>query len=127
MLKQETTTPTSGLRKLEHPPIDEKLIEEITRKIVEAFHPRRVILFGSRARGDYHEDSDIDLFVEMESSEKPWQRRMRIDSLFQYRWWPMDLVVYTPEEVKARRHSHASILPDIELEGKVLFNSTNGS
>ena len=39
----------------------EPLIEEIIRKIVEAFQPRRIVMFGSRARGDTRPDSDLDL------------------------------------------------------------------
>lgn len=40
-----------------------ELIEEI-RALAEKHHVKRVILFGSRARGDYREKSDIDLAVE---------------------------------------------------------------
>jgi uncharacterized protein len=107
--------------------IDDSLIEEITRKIVEAFHPLRVILFGSRARGDYHEDSDIDLFIEMESDEKPWKRRTKIRSLFDHQWWPMDILVYTPAEVAERQHSLVSVVPVIEKEGRILFERNGRS
>ena len=123
MMKQETDISASGLTKLERPPIDDALIEEITHRIVEAFHPRRVILFGSRARGDYHEDSDIDLFVEMESDEPRWKRRVKIGSLFLHRWWPMDILVYTPKEVEERKNSLASIIPDILDEGRILYSA----
>ena len=109
------------------PPIDEALIQEITRKIVDAFHPKRVILFGSRARGDYHADSDIDLLVEMESTEKRWQRRVRIGSLFKDRWWPMDLLVYTPQEIEVRRNSFATVIPYALKEGKILYESADGA
>jgi predicted nucleotidyltransferase len=126
MQDQATASPQSKLERIERPPIDDALIQEITRKIVDVFHPRRVILFGSRARGDYHEDSDVDIFVEMESDEKPWQRRMRVSSLFLRRWWPMDILVYTPAEVEARRNSFASIIPDILEEGRVLYDGSKG-
>ncbi|HET6400887.1 MAG TPA: nucleotidyltransferase domain-containing protein [Candidatus Kapabacteria bacterium] len=116
-------TNASNLTKIERPPIDDALIAEITRKIVEAFHPKRVILFGSRARGDYHADSDIDLLVEMESDEKPWERRVKIGSLFLNRWWPMDILVYTPKEIEERRNSLASIIPDILHEGQILYHA----
>ncbi len=109
------------------PPIDEALIQEITRKIVDAFHPKRVILFGSRARGDYHADSDIDLLVEMESTEKRWQRRVRIGSLFKDRWWPMDLLVYTPQEIEVRCNSFATVIPYALKEGKILYESADGA
>ncbi len=120
MLQNETG---SSLTKIERPPIDDALIAEIARKIVEAFHPKRVILFGSRARGDYHADSDIDLFIEMESNEKPWERRVKIGSLFLNRWWPMDILVYTTREIEERRNSLASIIPDILQEGKILYHA----
>ena len=38
-------------------------LEQITRRIVEGFHPQRLILFGSRARGDERRDSDVDLLI----------------------------------------------------------------
>jgi predicted nucleotidyltransferase len=111
------------IQETQRPPIDDALIEEITRKIVDAFHPRRVILFGSRARGDYHMDSDIDLFVEMESSDDPVDRFMKVNGLFKRRRWSMDLIVMTPDEVvQARTHPYYSIVPTIEKTGRVLFS-----
>jgi uncharacterized protein len=107
----------------ERPPIDDALIESITRKIVDAVHPKRVILFGSRARGDYREDSDIDLFVEMESKDKPIDRFMKVNGLFSRRNWSMDIIVMTPQEVaEERQHPYSSIVPTIEEQGRVLFD-----
>lgn len=51
-------------------------VEEIARRIVARFDPRRVILFGSRARGDQGAESDVDLFVEMETEATPPRRAM---------------------------------------------------
>ncbi len=39
------------------------VLEEI-KKIAEKYEVKKIILFGSRARGDYHRASDIDLAVE---------------------------------------------------------------
>src|SRR5438874_8000935 len=103
--------------------IDESLIAEITEKIVRAFHPRRIILFGSHARGDARASSDIDLFVEMESEDTPLDRYCKVIRLFRGRSWPMDLIVMTPEEVKERRGSLVSIVPAILREGRVLFEA----
>ncbi|MFW5858287.1 MAG: nucleotidyltransferase domain-containing protein, partial [Planctomycetota bacterium] len=69
------------------------LADDVARRIVEHFHPRRIVLFGSLARGDTREWSDIDLFVEMESDEHPVERAMAINRLFGLRDWPMDVIV----------------------------------
>jgi len=58
-----------------HPPVD-----QIVEKIVEACNPRRVVVFGSRARGEAGPESDLDLFVEMES-DKPPRERIRCRTL----------------------------------------------
>ena len=101
--------------------IGDELYAEIARRIVEAVHPKRVILFGSRARGDARSDSDVDIFVEMKTREHPIDRGLKIRRLFRDRTWPMDILVYTPEEVDARRNSLASIVPDILKEGRTLY------
>ena len=42
---------------------DQAKLDELVRRIVEAVHPLRIILFGSAARGDWTEDSDVDVLV----------------------------------------------------------------
>jgi predicted nucleotidyltransferase len=42
---------------------DARKIDELVRRIVEAAHPLRIVLFGSAARGDMGPDSDIDVLV----------------------------------------------------------------
>ena len=96
-------------------------IQEIIRKIVEKFSPRRIVMFGSRARGDTRADSDLDLMVEMETDDPPAERVRVIDALFGLRRWAMDLVVYTPEEVEQQRNSRNALIRVIESEGKVLY------
>jgi uncharacterized protein len=122
MQDQITATEQESLRAVDKPVIDDALIEEITRRIVEGVHPERVILFGSRSRGDNHSDSDLDVFVEWETPESRLDRYMKVLSLFHGRRWSMDLIVMTPKEVRERRNSRHSIVPIIEREGKVLFD-----
>jgi predicted nucleotidyltransferase len=96
-------------------------IEEIAKRIVAEFHPRRIVLFGSRARGDERADSDLDLLVEM-STDLPAAERIRaVDRLFRPRSWPMDVVVVTPDEAAASRASRNSIVAIAEREGRVVY------
>jgi len=43
--------------------VDEAVPAEIVQRLVEAVDPDRIILFGSRARGDYRPDGDVDLLL----------------------------------------------------------------
>lgn len=80
-----------------------------------------MVLFGSRARGDAREDSDFDLMVEMESPLPLRQRARAIYGLFGPRRWSMDVLVYTPEEVRTQRQFRNSLIHSIEQEGQVLY------
>jgi predicted nucleotidyltransferase len=96
-------------------------IEQIARTIVDAFHPRRIVLFGSRARGDARADSDVDLMVEMDSDLRPLERMRRVYQACRDRSLPLDVVVFTPEEVTRQRHQKNSLVSAIESEGKVIY------
>lgn len=99
-------------------------IQEIVEKIVEAFHPRRIVLFGSRARGEQDAESDVDLLVEMETGLQPLQRRLAVDRLFGLRDWPMDVFVYTPEEVEQTRDTVGTLTYAALREGETVYEET---
>ena len=100
---------------------DQKLLKAITDTIVDRFHPRRIVLFGSHARGEAGVESDLDLFVEMETSVRPPERAAEVSSVFGLRPWSLDLVVYTPQEVQRLRGISGTLLSVIEAEGKLLY------
>jgi uncharacterized protein len=97
------------------------LLEHVTKTIVERFRPKRIMVFGSHARGEAGPDSDLDLFIEMDTPRRPPDRSIEISEVFGLRSWPMDIVVYTPEEVRRLRHINGTLLSVIEKEGKVLY------
>ena len=97
------------------------LLEQVTRTIVERFHPKRIVLFGSHARGDAGSDSDLDVFIEMQTPRRPPERAIEVSAAFGLRPWPLDVVVYTPEEVQRLRGVSGTLLSVIEKEGKVLY------
>jgi predicted nucleotidyltransferase len=96
-------------------------LRDLVRRIVARFNPTRILVFGSYARGDWHEGSDLDLMVEMETPLGPHARRAAIRETL----WPppcgIDLLVYTPAEVEERRMSLASIVPSILEEGRTIY------
>jgi predicted nucleotidyltransferase len=101
--------------------VGNELIAHITRTIVEHCNPQRIILFGSYARGDAGPDSDLDIFVEMETSLGYFDRAIAVDALFGMHPWAMDIIVYTPEEVKRWTGQVGTMLTYVEQEGRILY------
>jgi uncharacterized protein len=100
--------------------IDQALIDEVVSRIVVAFDPEEIILFGSHARGDAHADSDLDLFVVMDTDVPYIERSHVIDGLFGWHVWPMDVFVYTPAEFYADRQIVGTLASIVAKFGKVL-------
>ncbi|MBW2039830.1 MAG: nucleotidyltransferase domain-containing protein [Deltaproteobacteria bacterium] len=63
-------------------PVTEAFLKEITDKIVQTLKPEKIFLFGPHAYGRPGKDSDLDLLIIMESSERPAKRRIRVSRLF---------------------------------------------
>lgn len=101
--------------------IGQDLLDHIVSTIVKRFDPERIVLFGSRARGDHRPDSDFDLFVEMESDQRLPERAVAISAAFGLHPWSMDIIAYTPEEVARMRGRVGALLTTIEREGRVLY------
>jgi len=76
------------------------IVTEIVDKIKTQFNPQKIILFGSYAWGKPTDDSDIDLFLIMESNLRRDKRARQIQKAFSQRTFPLDIIVYTPKEVK---------------------------
>jgi HEPN domain-containing protein/predicted nucleotidyltransferase len=98
-----------------------EILEQITRTIVEQLRPIRIVLFGSRARGDARPDSDYDVMVEMETDVESTDRAGAINRLFADHSWSMDVLVYTPEEILRWKDDVGVVLYDIVREGRLLY------
>jgi predicted nucleotidyltransferase len=101
--------------------VSEATIQQIAAVIAERVSPRRIILFGSHARGDSGLHSDLDLFVELDPPLPAHGRGSRIKQLFDPYPCPMDIVVYSPEEVAYWQQAPASLVAAVLREGKVLY------
>lgn len=102
--------------------IDEALLSEMTSRLVQAFHPDMVILFGSHAWGTPTETSDIDLYVIVpESSERPLQRARRARACLGDVRVAKDILVRTRAEVDKYRNVYASLECQVLEKGRVLY------
>lgn len=92
--------------------------------IVQAMNPEKIIVFGSCAREDAQWDSDLDLLVVMQTELPLVDRALKIRNLFEHIPCPMDIVVYTPEEVANWRQVPSSFIHQVLAEGRLLYERT---
>lgn len=96
----------------------------MVKRIVERFHPDRVILFGSHARGTAGPDSDVDLLVVMPLTESRREKAVEIGVALHGFGVSKDIVVTTPEDFAWRKEIPGTIERPAALEGKVLYVRT---
>jgi predicted nucleotidyltransferase len=102
------------------PKVEERLIA-IKDRIIEAFNPYQIIVFGSHVYGRPDSDSDVDLLIVMESEERPAQRAAQVSKLLQPRPFPLDILVRTPEEIRQRLEIGDYFIQEVMERGKVLY------
>jgi uncharacterized protein len=102
--------------------MDQQQVRDYVNCLAREFSPERVILFGSYARGEATDDSDVDLLVIMPSAQRSLQQALEIRQRIPCRF-PLDLLVKTPQEVKERLNLHDSFLSNIFSEGITLYES----
>ena len=99
-----------------------EMIRRMGKLIGERFHPEKVILFGSYARGEANVNSDVDIMVVMES-DAPWFKRSGpIRSALSEHWIePMDIIVRAPEVFQQRIKQPYTLEHEAIKNGVVLY------
>ena len=102
-------------------PITDPKLAEIVRRLIEAYAPERIYLFGSRARGDAGPDSDYDLMLIVPDDAVPERLRSRL--AYERLWGTgtaADVLVWKRSRFDKRLHLKASLPATIAREGKLL-------
>lgn len=103
----------------------DQLVQEYISSFPTSVHVNGVFLFGSFARGDMHEDSDVDLVVLSEDfAQMPFIKRLEFLSKMRRapitRSVPMDIFGYTPEEF-ADLDKESAIMKKAKQEGRFVW------
>ncbi len=97
-------------------------IRKLCKRIVEAYGPEKIILFGSHAYGKPTPTSDVDLLVVMDYEEpqlgQSYKMKLELGLVT-----PLDLLVRTPKEVLWRLEDGDMFMLDIFCRGKVMYES----
>lgn len=98
--------------------MNKKLIQSAVKRLVEAYDPLNVFVFGSYAWGHPQPGSDLDLLVVVEQSqEKPYKRVLKGLKSLRGLEVPRDLLVYTRDEFEELSSNRASLCFKIKNEG----------
>ena len=102
--------------------LDQQILDDIIRRIVEVAQPEKIILFGSAARGDMNRHSDVDLLVVKEGAH----RRSLAGQIYENLYGvgaAVDVVVVTPADVERYKDSHALVIKPALREGRVVYEA----
>ena len=101
-------------------PVAERLPGAV-RRIVEALNPERIVLFGSYAYGTPTPDSDVDLLVVLDTFAPPAERYIAVSRLLRPRPFPVDILVKSPEEIRAAHEAGDPFIREIVSCGQILY------
>ena len=96
-------------------------LAEVLRRLIDAYAPERIYLFGSSARGEAGPDSDYDLLLVVPDDASPERQRSRL--AYERLWGTgtaVDVLVWTRSSFDRRLHLPASLPATVVREGKLL-------
>jgi uncharacterized protein len=100
----------------------EDLLQTATERLVAEFHPEEIYLFGSRAWGVPHGESDVDLMVIVtQSDERPIRRDQRAQKCLGRLDLSADVLVRTRGEVERVQNVEGSLTSDVLRHGRKLY------
>ena len=103
--------------------LSQATLQEAARVLGEAAKPARVILFGSYARGDADEGSDVDFMVIEPEVADTGAETVRLYQALRLMRLPADVLVYSEAEIERRRDWCSSAVYWAMREGKVLYEA----
>ncbi len=97
-------------------------LAEVVRRLIEAYRPERIYLFGSYARGDVGPDSDYDLLIVVPDSAPPERKRSRLAyEVLRGTGKATDVLVWARGHFDSRLHLAASLPSTVVREGRLLY------
>lgn len=100
-------------------------LDSVVQRLISAYDPERIILFGSHATGGAQAGSDMDLLIVKETDRRPIDRRVEVERLLSDRKLPLDIVVYTPKELRDLYAAGSPFIEEVIETGRVLYMRKN--
>jgi predicted nucleotidyltransferase len=104
-------------------PVDQKLLDEIVRRVLRVTGPERIIMFGSASRGLMTRDSDIDLLVVETSPCNVREKSVEVREALRGLGLPFDVIVMSSERFRETKNVIGGIAYPACKYGKVIYEA----
>ena len=101
--------------------IPKSKIDELVGRIATIYNPDKIILFGSYAYGVPDENSDIDLLIIKDTEKTRPERGIEVRKILSGAMVPMDILIYTNQEIKESLNKKYSFVYQALSNGKTLY------
>lgn len=101
--------------------IRHEILNEAVRRLVENFHPEKIILFGSQARGTADKRSDVDLLIISPINEKRRKLMVEMSRVLSKLEYAFDIIILTREEFERDSKIPGTIGRYASREGRILY------
>ena len=99
-----------------------KTIDDVVNRLVECYQPDKVILYGSCSKsGILGKGSDVDLLVVKDTTRRLVDRLIEVESLLSDRTLPLDIMVYTPDEMRRLFSLGSPFIEEVLEKGRLLY------
>lgn len=99
----------------------QKEIARIRALIVEKYKPEKIIIFGSMATGNVHENSDIDIVIIKNTKKRFLDRTLQVSQITKNKL-ACDFLIYTPSEFKTLTKERSFFSNETLDKGKVIYD-----
>jgi uncharacterized protein len=105
--------------------LSEKTFRQVVRRIRQVAQPSKIILFGSYARGEATDHSDLDLMVILPGKPDKVAEMIRLRQVVGAVGTGVDLLVFSEEEARRRGQVPGTVVYWANKEGKVLYEAAS--
>lgn len=103
--------------------LDSKVVEDIVRRVTTAVNPRRVILFGSAARGEMGPGSDVDLLIIMPDGTRRRDASRKVYRALSGIGIAKDVIVVTESDVREFGENPSLVIKPALEEGREVYHA----
>lgn len=100
-----------------------QLIQNAVERIVDRVQPRRIFLFGSAARGEMHEDSDLDFLVVIPDGRDCMETAFMLHRCLRGLGRPKDIVVICEKDLQLHGDNPFLIIHTAVTEGREVYHA----